>query len=87
MFDQGFIYFLCLLLTGGAVVYLLICVDPKTKGPLGVIRAFVLEKIPGAIRRVGTAIFGPRFNLCLDGTCRYIFKTNNPIVMVRRCVN
>lgn len=46
MIASSVIYLLCILLVFGSVVYLLICVDPNAKGPIGVIRSLVLEKTP-----------------------------------------
>lgn len=46
MIAASLIYLLCFFLVFGAVVYLLICVDPNAKGLIGVIRRLVLEESP-----------------------------------------
>lgn len=79
---EKLVYPLFAVLVLGALVYLLICVDPNAKGVLGAVRKLVLERLPRGLRWAGDRIFGPRFGSCLDGTCRYVFKTNNPIVLV-----
>ena len=50
MFDQSIVYLLMVILGVGSVVYLLICVDPNTKGVLGLVRKFVIETLPKYIR-------------------------------------
>lgn len=52
MFDQSVVYLLMAVLSVGSVVYLLICVDPNTKGVIGVIRKLVIETTPKYIRYI-----------------------------------
>lgn len=50
MFGPSIIYLLFSVLVMGSVVYLLICVDPNAKGPIGTIRRLVLEVLPALFK-------------------------------------
>ena len=47
---EKLVYPLFALLVLSSLVYLLICVDPNAKGPLGALRKLVLERLPQGLR-------------------------------------
>ena len=70
------------LVTAIAVVYLLICVDPNSPGPLGLVRKLIIEDLPLRFNAAGKAIFGPKFEEAVGLCCGLFFNMKNPIVMI-----
>jgi palmitoyltransferase len=67
---------LSLMLMAGASLYLLVCIDPNSKSPLGMMYRLVFNRVPVLFRK----IFGNRIMDVLGGCVDYVFNTNHPLV-------
>lgn len=69
------------MLMTGALMYLILCVDPNNPGILGMLHRLIYRKVPSMIMG-SCGGEDSKFFKVLNGMCNYLCYTNHPLVQI-----